>query len=485
MTAQRIRSQGKDAESSAGQGTANPSNADESRAWTRREVIGAGLAMLGGAALLPWLWPEARAARGSVSRHPLRIPSMVVPVGLTLNCVPTRIDLGGGQLSNVLAYNGQFPGPTLVARTGDMTSITLSNGLAEETIAHWHGMVVSATNDGGPRLAIPPGRTYGYGFPIVQRAALNWYHPHPHGMTGRQVNLGLAGAFIVRDNEEDALRLPAGAYEVPLIIRDASVDKNGNLTYNPTASGFSGKFSLVNGIRSPYLTVNRGVYRFRVLNGANARVFRLALSSGAAFTVIGNDGGLLAAPASATAIELGMGERLDLLVNFSGLSQGDTVMLRCLDAGWDLLQFVGSGNAGVSYQAPAQLSTISALTGPSPPTRTFYFDGMSRINGQVYDLNRIDFQVPFGVTERWRFTTGGNAPHPVHVHGASFQVVARSGGRGMVYPWERGWKDTVLLNDRETVDVLIRFDRYRGLYLLHCHQLEHEDAGMMANFQVV
>jgi len=125
----------------------------------------------------------------------------------------------------------------------------------------------------------------------------------------------------------------------------------------------------------------------------------------------------------------------------------------------------------------------------------FDFDGMSRINGKEYDLTRIDFQVPFGETELWRFNTAGNAPHPVHVHGASFQVVSRAGGRNTVFPWERGWKDTVLLEDGETVEILIRFEgssgvyQYRGLdkglYLLHCHKLEHEDNGMMANFVVV
>jgi FtsP/CotA-like multicopper oxidase with cupredoxin domain len=110
---------------------------------------------------------------------------------------------------------------------------------------------------------------------------------------------------------------------------------------------------------------------------------------------------------------------------------------------------------------------------------------MSRINGLQYDPHRIDFQVPLGAVERWRFKTGGNAPHPVHVHGASFQVMSRTGGRGRLFPWETGWKDTVLLNDKETVDVLIRFDHYRGLYVMHCHQLEHEGMGMMSNFEVV
>jgi FtsP/CotA-like multicopper oxidase with cupredoxin domain len=402
-----------------------------------------------------------------------------------LTCAPTQVDVGDGVRRTVWAYNNLFPGPTWIARTGDTISVTLQNSLSEETITHWHGLIVDYTNDGGPRLSIPPGGTYHYSFPILQRAGLNFYHPHPHMLTGKQVCLGLAGAFIIRDAEEDALGLPAGKYELPLVIRDASFDNKGNMAYNPTSSGFSGKFPLVNGTLNAMLSVDRGVYRFRVLNGANARVFRLALSNGAPFTIIGNDGGLLRAPETATEIELGMGERLDLLVNFSALAAGQSVVLRCLTARWNLVQFVGTGAPGVAYTPPAVLSAIPTLVGPAQPTRTFSFDGMSRINGLQYDMNRIDFRVPFGVTERWRFNTGGNAPHPVHVHGTSYQVVSRTGGRNRLFPWESGWKDTVLLNDKETVDVLIRFDGYRGLYVIHCHQLEHESMGMMANFEVV
>jgi FtsP/CotA-like multicopper oxidase with cupredoxin domain len=227
---------------------------------------------------------------GTVTRYPLRIPPVVSPVGLALTCAPGSSDLsnGSGRWSNVLAYNGLFPGPTLLARTGDTATISLYNGLAEETITHWHGLIVNPANDGGPQLAIPPNASYYYGFPILQRACLNFYHPHPHMRTGRQVNLGLAGAFIVRDAEEDALGLPAGIYEVPLIIRDAKLNNQGNLVYSATGSGFNGNIPLVNGTLSPKLDVNRGVYRFRVLNGSNARVFRLALSNGAPFTLIGS-----------------------------------------------------------------------------------------------------------------------------------------------------------------------------------------------------
>jgi blue copper oxidase len=422
--------------------------------------------------------------RQDLPRHPLHLPPETSAALNELTCAPARVDMGDGTLRGVLAYNGQFPGPTWIARTDDWITVRLLNGLSEQTITHWHGLVVDHENDGGPLLAIGPGQFYDYSFPVRQRAGLNFYHPHPHMLTGKQVCLGLAGAFVVRDAEEDALLLPSGRYEVPLVIRDANFDNQGNLTYNPTTSGFKGKFPLVNGTLRPMLSVDRGVYRFRVLNGANARVFRLALSNGAPFKVIGNDGGLLGSPVMVTPIELGMGERLDLLVDFSALGAGQSLTLRCLTAKWDLVQFVGTGQPGIAYSAPSTLSTIEPLVGPSAPTRTFTFDGMSRINGLEYDLNRIDFRVPFGVTERWRFKTGGNAPHPVHVHGASFQVISRSGGRGVLFPWERGWKDTVLLNDRETVDVLIRFGGYAGAYVMHCHQLEHEGMGMMTNFVV-
>jgi len=313
---------------------------------------------------------------------------------------------------------------------------------------------------------------------------MNWYHPHPHMLTGEQVAMGLAGAFLVTDAEETALGLPSGAYEVPLVVRDASFDRNGNLEYRPKSGGFLGNTPLLNGTLGPRLEVDTARYRFRVLGGANARIFGLTLSSGTPFTLIGNDGGLLETPVSLPRVELGPGERLDLIVDFRGMQVGDRVMLRDARSGWDLLEFVVVRPVNDSGTLPATLSTIPPLWNPVR-TRSFQFEAMSKINGLEYEIGRIDFRVPLGETELWRFSTKGNAPHPVHVHGASFQVQSRTGGRGQVFPWERGWKDTVLLEDGETVEVLIRFEAFKGIYLLHCHKLEHEDMGMMSNFEVV
>ncbi len=464
----------------------------ESHRLTRRAFLGAGAASagalaVGGANGFGVMEALAAPPKGT-TRYPLYVPptydasGFQTPFALTER--PGTVDLGGGSLSNAWVYNGLMPGPTFRARRGDRAQFTLKNELSKETITHWHGMVVSHENDGHPIYAIPPGGTYAYDFTIDQRAALNWYHPHPHMLTGEQVALGLAGAFIVNDSEEGTLGLPSGAYEVPLVVRDASLDRYGNLQYKPRTGGFLGNIVLVNGTRDPYLDVDTALYRFRVLGGANARIFGLALGTGAPFTLIGNDGGLLASSVQIAQVDLAPGERLDLLVDFRGLAVGTRVMLRDHRAGWDVLEFRVTRQVSVPATIPTALASITSLSNPAL-TRDFSFDGMSKINGLEYEVNRIDFRVPFGQTERWRFTTNGNAPHPVHVHGASFQVLSRTGGRGRLFPWEAGWKDTVLLEDRETVEILTRFDRFRGEYLLHCHKLEHEDMGMMSNFEVV
>jgi len=422
-------------------------------------------------------------------RAPLRIPPSTTPSGLVLRAAPGTASIVPGKSTPAWMYNGQLPGPTIVSPSGTRATVTFQNGLPQQSITHWHGLLVDSPNDGHPRQVVGSGASYSYDFPVSQRAALDWYHPHPHMMTGEQVYRGLAGAFIVRDAVDTGLAgnplgLPVGGYEIPLIIRDASFDSRGNFQFSNKSSGFWGNTPLVNGTLAPYLDVSRGVYRFRLLNGCNARVLRLALPSGATFTLIGNDGGLLDQVYTLSEITAAPGERFDVLVDFRSLGAGGSVMLRDVDAKWDVLEFRGTGAAGAGTLPTGALSTIASLTSPAT-SRRFTFDGMTRINGKVYDISATEFSVLFDVTERWTFVTNGNGPHPVHVHGVVFQVQSRTGGRGRVYEWERGWKDTVLVHDGETVEVFVRFTAHRGLYIMHCHQLAHEDAGMMANFMVV
>ncbi|TBW29975.1 multicopper oxidase family protein [Gramella sp. KN1008] len=417
-------------------------------------------------------------------RNPLRIPNLFS--GGQLHAGEYLADVGGGQTSRVWAFNDSFPGPTIEISRGEIFSPTFQHSLQDKSIVHWHGMLVDHENDGHPKFAFDSGKQYDYNFTVNQRATLNWYHPHPHGKTGEQVNMGLAGAFIIRDQEEQAKQLPAGDYEIPLIIRDVSFDRQGNLEYKPRSGGFVGKTFLVNGTTEPFIEVDRAVYRLRILNGSNARIFGFNLSNNDSFRLIGNDGGFLENEVSIENIVASPAERLDLLVDFRNVAAGESVMLRDAFSGWELLEFK-VGNKLITTDVPAVSSTIQTLGNPAR-TRNFSFDGMSKINGQLYEMDRIDWEVPFNETEEWIFTTNGNAPHPVHIHGAYFQVQSREGGRNQLFPWERGWKDTVLLEDGETVRVLIKFDTPEvqgGTYLMHCHKLEHEDMGMMANFKVL
>ena len=422
-----------------------------------------------------------------------------------------------GQPSSFLGYDlvtgssGSMPGPTLVVGQDDTIDVTFHNELGAESTIHWHGMLVRTGMDGQPQEPVAAGAARSYRIPIRQRATMNWYHPHPHGHTAEQVALGLAGAVIIRDAEDTGdgrgLGLPWGGYEVPLVIRDADIDKQGTLIYKPRSSGYLGKLPLVNGTQNAALDVAPGVYRFRLLNGSNGRVMQLVLEGGPSFRLIGVEGGLLPTPWTLSTIDWSMAERLDVLVDFRGLA-GQQVLLRDTLSGWTLLTFNVGGDVAVPGGTVSSLPTSLSSTAPAPLVdpaaaytidQTFSFDGMNRINGREFDMRRIDAHIRQGVTEVWRFTTGGNGPHPVHIHGDYFQVLRGSGGRrdgvstdGLagVFPWELGWKDTVLLQDNETIDVAVNFTKpledhvTDGFYLMHCHKLEHEDAGMMVNIDV-
>jgi blue copper oxidase len=279
--------------------------------------------------------------------------------------------------------------------------------------------------------------------------------------------------------------------------------------------GFLGDTPFVNGVRSPRVEVASAQHRLRVLAAANARIYRLALSNGAPLVMIGTDGGLLEQPVELPYVDLGTGERVDLLVDFSGLAAGATVRLKSLafprPAGgmggmgmggmgrmggqglpqgseFDVLEFVVSREVREEQPIPGSLATLARLhRSEASRERVFRFDSRMMnhaINGRRYEMERVDERVPFGSTEIWRFVNDSPFPHPVHMHAVHFQVLSRTGGRGSVLPWEQGWKDTVLVYPGEQVEVIARFDAHRGVFMLHCHNLEHEDMGMMMNFAI-
>jgi FtsP/CotA-like multicopper oxidase with cupredoxin domain len=451
---------------------------------------------------------------------PLYRPPVVSPEGLTLTARPAIAEIARGVRSPILTWGDGPVGPTIEARTGQRATIVMRNELDEPTIAHWHGLRPPEASDGHPRLQISRGEHYTYDFVVREPAGLYWYHSHAHARTAPQVYLGLAGLFVVRDDTEAALDLPSGARELAIVLQDKRQDAAGHLLYDPVGhelmEGFLSDRAFVNGVRAPRIEVEGSRYRIRVLAAGNARIFRLALSSGTPLTLIGGDGGLLEAPIELPWIELGTGERADLLVDFSDMRPGTTLRLRSLafqsPAGMgmgrgmmgrgrmmmgaplpqggevDLAEFIVTRKGRDAAPLPSRLALVDRIPRASAEReRTFRFDSrmmMHTINGRTFEMERVDERVRFGAIEIWRFVNDGPFPHPVHMHAVHFQVLSRTGGRNRVLPWEAGWKDTVLVFPGETVEVIARFDSHRGMFLLHCHNLEHEDMGMMMNFQI-
>lgn len=222
---------------------------------------------------------------------PLPIPS-ISNNSTTLIAQHTVQSIFNGHNSAVLGYqSGSILGPTIVVNTGEAINVKFQNNLTEPSNIHWHGLITPANMDGHPEDVIQPSASFNYNFSVFQRAGLYWYHPHPDGYTAKQAYLGLAGAIIVRDNEENALNLPSGVHEIPLVIQDKRINADYSLDYNPTMNdvmtGYMGPYVTVNGVYSPYHNVSTRTYRFRVLNGSNGRIYNLAFSNGASFKVIG------------------------------------------------------------------------------------------------------------------------------------------------------------------------------------------------------
>ncbi len=396
------------------------------------------------------------------------------------------IELGDDRRIEAWGYDGSTPGPVLRLRRGDTLDLTVRNALSQETTVHWHGLLPPPEMDGHPADSFAPGSTRRYVFPIDQRAGLSWYHPHPHRRVAEQVYRGLAGPILITDGQEDALGLPPGADEHVLILGDGELGAGSSLRYRSGTSSDRGGFPLVNGAAYPEARISGSLQRLRIVNAARARVFELGTRPERPLAVIGNDGGLLDRAQRVDRVTLGPGERVDLLMDPRSPA-GDTgpFDLWCFRTSWSLVAFNVLGGGRKPGDLLPDTPPVAPLPEPAPGAeRTFRFEGHSRINGTRFRMDQTAFRVPFGRTERWHFRSSGGTPHPIHVHGAHFQVESRRGGRGRVLPWERGWKDTVLLLNREEVSVRIRFDRYPGRYLLHCHRLEHEDEGMMLNFEV-
>lgn len=424
----------------------------------------------------------------------------------------------------VWGYDGVFPGPTVEARVGRRVSLKLRNALGVPIVNHLHGGRTPPESDGYPTdLILPAGgfplphmhdpmarivegeREYIY--PNRQRAATLWYHDHRMDFTAPQAWRGLAGLYIIRDAEEERLPLPRGDKEISLVICDRSFDRDGSLLYpslDPSLrdtpgveprymGGVMGDVILVNGAPWPKLEVANVKYRFRILNASNARRYELQLDplppGAASFVQIGSDGGLLEAPISHRVLRIVPSERFDVIVDFSRFPAGSKITLRN-NAGdgpaGDVMRFEVVRQERDESAIPGKLSDV-AFGKPEDAVATRVFDFSYqrathgwRINGKPYDPMRMDARPKLDSTEIWRLETDFN--HPLHIHLVHFQVLSHSGRPG---PYDAGWKDTIDLGPGQSANILVRFAGYRGRYVFHCHNLEHEDMSMMGNVEVV
>jgi FtsP/CotA-like multicopper oxidase with cupredoxin domain len=486
------------------------------RRWIIRALVAALVLVIAGAGALALTWSRAADTTGQVTFDrrltipplaPSRLEDGVRVFDLRAATGTTDFGVGDGA-TRTWGFNGTYLGPTLRAERGEQVQINVTNDLDESTTVHWHGHELPAQMDGGPHQVIEPGQTWSPTWTIDQPAATTWYHPHPHGRTAEHTYRGLAGLFLLDDDNSRALDLPSdyGVDDLPVIVQDKTFTADGQLDHRSglfSPTGMLGDTILVNGTIEPYLEVDREKVRLRLLNASEARIYDFGLvdddGSDQEFAVIAGDGGLLPHPVTADRIRLSPGERAEIVVS---LQPGRDVVLRShpTDLGtdfWnqrfsggddrlDILQLRAADRLSPGPELPDDLAPAPDLDpADASVTRTFRLGG-TNINGLDTDMNRIDQVVTAGETEMWEVTNAGNTPHNVHVHGVQFHV-AEVDGRRPSSPLG-GWKDTVYITPGTTVRLLLPFPGHTdpdSPYMFHCHLLQHEDLGMMGQFLVL
>jgi spore coat protein A len=427
----------------------------------------------------------------------LRVPSDAVATSTLagdlyeIELRPETASILPGMSTPIWGYDGLFPGPTIRARSGRPVSVRFHNSLPADVAIHLHGGHVAPDMDGHPMDLIAPGDTKRYDYPNAQAHSTLWYHDHAMDHTAENIYRGLAGLYLLSDDIDTGLGLPAGDHDIPLLLQDRTFNADGSFFYPDTMDprrhdGVQGDVFLVNGVPVPFLEVDRTWWRFRIINGSNSRVYELALA-GRPLTQIASDGGLLAAPVNLPSITLGIAERAEILVDFSTADPGEHLELRDVITDKPVMRFDVSGSGAGGGVLPQSLRTIPP---PEPAVRTrevrFSFDDSRQqwvLNGRPFDMDRIEFRPRLGTTEEWHLVNESSFIHPFHMHLVMFRVLKR--GLVNAPANERGLKDTVRVNPKETVTIAAPFSGFTGTYVFHCHVLEHEDHSMMSQFRVV
>ncbi|WP_026928787.1 multicopper oxidase family protein [Glycomyces tenuis] len=474
---------------------------------------GVGALVFGGGGTVAYLYNEAKV--DTVGKVDFDSPLAVPPLAeseqdssgarvFTLEAQSGETEFRSGAATRTWGLNGSYLGPTIRAKRGEEVAFAIGNGLDEETSIHWHGMHLPAVMDGGPHQAVSPGETWTPQWTVNQPAATLWYHPHPHGRTAEHVYRGLAGMFIVDDDESESLNLPGeyGVDDVPLIVQDRKFDDGNQFDDSGaflSSQGVLGDHILVNGTIGPYFEVGTRLVRLRLLNGSNSRLYNFGFSDDRPFHLIATDGGLLPEAHETERIELSPGERAEIVVAFE---PGETVELRSYpaeegyvfglgrfngaDDRFDVVQFRAAGSLTDETEIPASMGTAPDLEGADvAEERSFKLSGTS-INGEKMAMDRIDFGVREGSVEVWEVSNNDGYLHNFHVHDVQYQVLSVDDETPP--PHLRGWKDTVRLIPQRKYRLAMRFSDYTDPnlpYMYHCHLLTHEDQGMMGQFVVL
>src|SRR3954467_15845914 len=443
----------------------------------------------------------------------------------------TAVEILPGLKTKIYGYNGITPGPTVVAQRGRPVVMQQINALPAQntsqnftpwTSTHLHGSASLPEYDGYASDVTQPGQWKNYHYPNIQDARTLWYHDHGVHHTAENAYLGLAGMYIMHDSGEESLGLPRGSYDVPLVLKDAMFAKDGSLIFeNNNESGLYGDVNLVNGRPWPNMRVERRKYRCRILNACISRSFRLKLSTGDPFTVIATDGGLMPKPQAAGDFRLGMAERYEVVIDFSKYKLGTKIQLQNASPANNInyanidkvMQFevVADATTLDNNSVPAVLNpnmepmgltaadavreremVFARDAGPDAATQHAGVDPVNAswtINGTTWE-NVVDSNYEYTIAnpakdsvEIWRLTNkSGGWFHPVHIHLVDFKVLDRNGKPPFDY--EKGPKDVVYGGESESVRVVMRFANQVGKYMMHCHDLVHEDHDMMAQFEV-
>lgn len=464
-------------------------------------------------------------------RQPLVVPRTVTgsSIHIPVEYHDVRM-LPTGPQTPMWTFGGSYPGPTITEPAGHATTVTFDDELKSSTgslTVHLHGDHHSSADDGQPAVTtgdqtnvlLQPGhrRSYHYTFSdsadgSSPRGGIDFYHDHTMGRTARNNWNGLQGMAIVTSPIEARLHLPSGRYDVPLMVSDRSFDKHNRLkpfsaAGPPPNDSTVGTHILVNGRYLPYLGVTAHRYRLRLLNTSDFQSYDFELSDGRPFDQIGTGDGLLPHPVKRTDIILGPAQRADVVVDFAGL-QGKDVVLRSIpstdhapgaigSASAPLMQFrVAKRKVHDTTRVPATLQAAPPIHVPSRVAQTWDF-GLSThaaggptwtVNGQPYDPATVMHEVTQGSTELWMLRNDTKITHYIHLHEEQWHTIAvfdKNGTRHAPPPWESGLEDTWRLDPGTAVEVAATFTDYPGVFMIHCHMLDHEDDGMMAQFAVV